>query len=426
MIRSSATSAFPGRGARRGLLALALAIGALLLALHAHPTHAAPPEVKASENPVVIPHGQTTKAITLTWSLAAGSSVAKLTVTESGTPAPVLVQSVSSPPGAGTVPLTVTSGKTYTAQLNDALTNLPLGAPLTITTTLTATPRSPLTPQPTPTPLPASTPTSTPGPGNIIAPNARIEEQVADALSSTDATIGEPHISIQIPPRPLFQMPFFVHQTWMASTYNGHYPNQNSIDLRRYSGTTNVSEGESVVASASGTISEVGPVLSPEGDYYGDYVYIDHEGGWQTRYLHIEKVASWAPGMSIVRGQLVGTVGKYHDMEPHLHYTQLWAGFAFRVVFNGVSINVHKGTEQPDGTYPTQNLTSNNAPTGCTMTGNSVKCSAGAAVRVVVECYLPHTGADVIRRGPWVAAKATSSASCGGGLEMMGASYEVS
>ncbi|MGH2587930.1 MAG: peptidoglycan DD-metalloendopeptidase family protein [Dehalococcoidia bacterium] len=294
----------------------------------------------------------------------------------------------------------------------------------------------PLTPQPTPTPLrtatptpratPRVSPTSTPEPGSVVAPSARIDEPLTDELSRTGVSISEPTAGILIPARPLFQMPFFVHQTWLASTYNGHYPNQNSIDLRRYSGTTNISEGESVVASASGTISEVGPVLSPEGDYYGDYVYIAHEGGWQSRYLHIKKVASWAPGMTIVRGQLVGTVGKYHDMEPHLHYTQLWVGFAFRVVFNGVAINVHKGVEKPDGTYPTQNLTSNNAPTGCTMTGNSVKCSAGAAVRAVVECYLPHTGADVIRRGPWVAAKATSTATCGGGLVTMGASYEVS
>jgi hypothetical protein len=113
-------------------------------------------------------------------------------------------------------------------------------------------------------------------------------------------------------------------------------------------------------------------------------------------------------------------------MEPHLHYTQLWAGFAFRVVFDGVPINVHRGAEKADGTYPTQNLTSNNAPSGCAMTGNSVKCSEGAAVRAVADCYLPHTGADVIHRGPWVAAKATSTATCGGGLMTMGVSYEVS
>ena len=32
-------------------------------------------------------------------------------------------------------------------------------------------------------------------------------------------------------PRPLFQMPFACGQTWEASTYDGHWPDQDSIDL---------------------------------------------------------------------------------------------------------------------------------------------------------------------------------------------------
>jgi hypothetical protein len=116
------------------LIVLTLVLGALLQALSAPVAQAAPPEVLASENPVVIGWADTTKTIQLTWSLEPGLSLATLTVTESGTPAPVLNQLVGSPPGTGTVPLTVTYGKTYTAQLIAAVTNQPLGAPLTITT----------------------------------------------------------------------------------------------------------------------------------------------------------------------------------------------------------------------------------------------------------------------------------------------------
>lgn len=123
-----------GSTARRTLIVLTLILGALLQALSGPMAQAAPPEVLASENPVVIGWADTTKTIELTWFLEPGLSLATLRVTESGSPAPVLDQLVGSPPGTGAVPLTATYGKTYTAQLIEAVTNQPLGAPLTITT----------------------------------------------------------------------------------------------------------------------------------------------------------------------------------------------------------------------------------------------------------------------------------------------------
>ena len=42
--------------------------------------------------------------------------------------------------------------------------------------------------------------------------------------------------------KPKFQMPFMYRQTWRASTYDGHAPDQDSIDLIRFSaGKTSVS-----------------------------------------------------------------------------------------------------------------------------------------------------------------------------------------
>jgi hypothetical protein len=122
-----------GGAARRALILLTLVLGLLLQPLSGPLAQAAPPEVLASENPVVIGWADTTKTIELTWSLTP-LSLATLTVTESGTPTPVLEQLVASPPGTGVVSLTVTEGKTYTAQLIAAVTNQPLGAPLVITT----------------------------------------------------------------------------------------------------------------------------------------------------------------------------------------------------------------------------------------------------------------------------------------------------
>jgi hypothetical protein len=97
--------------------------------------HAEPPEVTANQNPVIVPFLKSTKEITLTWRLESGSTQANLIVTESDNPFPVLSQLVSSPSSEGTVPLVVTYGKTYTAQLYaPVIFGPPLGAPLTITT----------------------------------------------------------------------------------------------------------------------------------------------------------------------------------------------------------------------------------------------------------------------------------------------------
>ena len=39
-------------------------------------------------------------------------------------------------------------------------------------------------------------------------------------------------------PRPFFQMPFACGQTWEASTYDGHWPDQDSIDLGEWTPPT--------------------------------------------------------------------------------------------------------------------------------------------------------------------------------------------
>src|SRR5215211_2226554 len=83
-------------------------------------------------------------------------------------------------------------------------------------------------------------------------------------------------------PRPFFQMPVACGQTWEASTYDGHWPDQDSIDLGEWTtADTNMGQGEAVLASADGKVLKV--FTNTAGDIR---VYLDHGGGWVTHYIH--------------------------------------------------------------------------------------------------------------------------------------------
>jgi murein DD-endopeptidase MepM/ murein hydrolase activator NlpD len=263
---------------------------------------------------------------------------------------------------------------------------------------------------------------------NRVVPLAIAGAVVAGVLGLAASAQAEPSAASSPSPAaaPTFQMPFYANQTWKASTYDGHFPNQNSIDLIRGGAAT--SEGLSVVASAGGTVTGVGEVVNDQGDNFGEYVYIDHGNGWETHYLHIE--TSLVPGTAVVRGQHLGVIGKYFTMTPHLHYTQLENGVAVRIAFNGTLINVHKNApKDANGNYPTQNLTSANVPSSCVVTAGfasgSVKCGFGAAVRMAIECELLD-GTSKVVRGPFVSAKLSSSAHCGGPLTVLDRWFETS
>lgn len=232
---------------------------------------------------------------------------------------------------------------------------------------------------------------------------------------------------------PKFQMPFFYNQTWLASTYNGHAPNQNSIDLQRFINGGNVSLNEPVVASAAGTVTESYKGINSDGKYYGNVVVIEHVGGWKTSYVHLSDQGVVAKGTVVVRGQRIAKVGQFPDfpdMAPHLHYTQLKNDVAVRVSFDGTPINVHAGAEKPDGTYPTQNLTSKNKPTSCATKpitrGGSVTCTYGAGVRIKVSCENPIKDISYTATGPRVSAGIASGASCQPGHYADGYWYDES
>jgi len=93
-----------------------------------------------------------------------------------------------------------------------------------------------------------------------------------------------------------------------ADPFTGHPSFHNGIDI-------GAPEGTSVHAARDGTVAEVGtsPVL-------GNFVVLNHSGGWQSVYGHLSSVAL-ATGAAVATGALVGEVGSTgKSTGPHLHF----------------------------------------------------------------------------------------------------------
>ncbi|MEC7761512.1 MAG: peptidoglycan DD-metalloendopeptidase family protein [Pseudomonadota bacterium] len=75
--------------------------------------------------------------------------------------------------------------------------------------------------------------------------------------------------------------------------------------------------GTPIVAAADGTIA-----LAGVGGGYGNVVYIDHPGGIQTRYAHLDSFAdTTSNGVAVRAGDVIGFVGTTgRSTGPHLHF----------------------------------------------------------------------------------------------------------
>ncbi len=163
---------------------------------------------------------------------------------------------------------------------------------------------------------------------------------------------------------PDFQMPFPCNQVWTGSTWSGHNPLY-AVDLNRPDDL-----GDTVVASAGGTVT-TSAYSTTSG--YGNYIIIDHGGGWQTLYAHLQSRAV-SRGASVSRGQRIGTVGNTSataSIGVHLHYEQRYSGTVRKIVWNGNAIPY----------YAKQNYTSRNCGSSGAATGTVRTSGANLNVR---------------------------------------------
>lgn len=145
---------------------------------------------------------------------------------------------------------------------------------------------------------------------------------------------------------PLFKAPFACGQKWTYSHHSAEV--RRALDfVRSDGGTTN---GSPVLASASGTATR-----HYQANGAGNYIKIDHGGGWQTYYFHLSAF-SVASGAYVGQGQQIGTTGNTgNSFGAHIHYEQLYNGVGQNIKINGTSLAY-------PGSYGSYHLTSDN---GC-------------------------------------------------------------
>ncbi|MFI7707866.1 M23 family metallopeptidase [Nonomuraea sp. NPDC049480] len=189
---------------------------------------------------------------------------------------------------------------------------------------------------PTPSPSVTATPTPSPTAHPDDPPN----------------TVDVPPVSTLAAPR--FQLPFPCDQRWTGNSSNSSAHRSYEIDFNRGS-TAGADLGDTVVAAAAGTVVISAHQGSVNG--FGNLVKIDHGGGWQTFYAHLNR-RDVVAGARVSQGQRIGTVGKTtkpsnSGMSPHLHYEVRqgngYPGNIRKAAFNGATFG-----------YPTQTLTSKN------------------------------------------------------------------
>ncbi|MFF1418513.1 M23 family metallopeptidase [Streptomyces sp. NPDC058280] len=175
---------------------------------------------------------------------------------------------------------------------------------------------------------------------------------------------------------PNFKAPYPCGQKWTFSHHSAEV--RRALDYVRADGGSTA--GTPVLASAAGTATRMS---EPSGA--GNYIVIDHGGGWKTYYFHLASY-SVPSGASVGQGQQIGVTGSTGNSSgAHIHYEQLLNGVGQNIVINGAG--------QP---YPSQYnqsyLTSDNGCGGGSnfrTWGTDIRVRADARLNAAVVTTLP-------------------------------------
>ncbi|MEU7176542.1 M23 family metallopeptidase, partial [Micromonospora tulbaghiae] len=133
---------------------------------------------------------------------------------------------------------------------------------------------------------------------------------------------------------PTFKAPFPCGQRWTYSHHSAEV--RQALDFVRADG--GVTGGTPQVASAAGVARRYS---QPSGA--GNYIVIDHGGGWTTYYFHLSAY-SVPDGAYVQQGQQIGITGSTGNSSgAHVHYEQLYNGVGQVISINGVSLAPYPG-----------------------------------------------------------------------------------
>ena len=116
----------------------------------------------------------------------------------------------------------------------------------------------------------------------------------------------------------IMPLPYYVYMSspfgYRYDPVDGSYSYHSGVDLA-------VREGTEIYASRSGYVE-----AASESYYYGYYVKLDHEDGFESIYMHMQRYIV-SPGEYVTQGQVIGYVGETGwATGPHLHITILYNG----------------------------------------------------------------------------------------------------
>ncbi|MBV8725080.1 MAG: peptidoglycan DD-metalloendopeptidase family protein [Candidatus Eremiobacteraeota bacterium] len=101
---------------------------------------------------------------------------------------------------------------------------------------------------------------------------------------------------------------------WRSNPFGGAPEFHQGLDIAAPTGTT-------VTAAAAGTV-----IMAQWYGGYGNYILIDHGGGYSTGYGHLSAIFV-STGQTVARGQAIGAVGSTgQSTGPHLHFEVRIAG----------------------------------------------------------------------------------------------------
>lgn len=200
-------------------------------------------------------------------------------------------------------------------ELGSSLTKEDILSVFNIKETPEPTPTPTPAPVPIPTPLPTPTPTPTPTPSPAPTP-APTENPKLTAYRKSQEAFSEYTVPANVS-TDIRMLPFEYVCPVDGGSSSGFgfrmHPIQNEIKFH-YGTDLAADSGAKVHAFADGVINAIG-----ENDSFGNYMIIDHEGGYQTLYAHCSELLK--SGGEVKRGDVIALVGQTGAATgPHLHF----------------------------------------------------------------------------------------------------------